>query len=250
VLPYLVKSKTRRRLLALLWGEGRRGSVGELAALAGVAFGSAYRELHEMLRYQLVATEVVDGVEVFAADMSHPGAELMRQLAQSSPRMVVPRGEESDRLRRRLSALGVPLAVEPLDVDPADRVATLVEGVQLARRDPVLARVLPLGFWHQRDELDGEAVVAAARAAREKRAVGFVLDLTSELSGDPRFRRWARRLVDRRVRSELDFFELPPTTSGASRPAPDLAVARRWHYRVNMDLPAFKSQFDKFAHVA
>ena len=250
MLSYLVKSKTRRRLVALLWGEERRGSVGELAALAAVAFGSAYRELHEMLQYQLVTSEVVDGVEVFAADMTHPGAELMRQLAQSSPRMVVPRGEESDRVRRRLAGLGVPLAVEPLDVDPADRVATLVEGVRLARRDPVLARVLPLGFWHQRDQLDGEAVVAAARDAREKRAVGFVLDLTSELSGDPRFRRWARRLLDRRVRSPSDFFQVPPTTSGARRPPPELDVARRWHYRLNMDLPAFKSQFDKFAHGA
>ena len=200
--------------------------------------------------YQLVTSKVVDGVEVFAADMSHPGAELMRQLAQTSPRMVVPRDEQSDRLRRRLSALGVPLAVEPLAVEAGERVATLVEGVRLARRDPVLARVLPLGFWRQREELDGEAVVAAARSAREKRAVGFVLDLTSELSGDPRFRRWAKRLVDRRVRSPHDFFELPPTTGAARRPMADLAVARRWHYRLDMDLPAFKSQFDKFAHVA
>lgn len=250
MLSYLVKSKTRRRLLALLWDEERRGSVGELAEHAAVAFGSAYRELHEMLRYQLVTSEVVDGVEVFKADMNHPAAELMRQLARSSPRMVVPRDKDSDRVRRRLAALGVPLAVEPLAVEPADRVATLVDGVRLARRDPVLARVLPLGFWHQRNALDGEALVAAAREAREKQAVGFILDLTSELSGDPRFRRWAKRLLDRRVRSPHDFFELPPTTSGTRRRAADLAVAHRWHYRVDMDLPAFKSQFDKFVNVA
>jgi hypothetical protein len=84
-LSYFVKSKARRRLLALLWREGQRGSVGELAAMAAVAFGSAYREFREMLRYQR-------GVEVFAADMSHRAAELLRQLARSSPRMVVPRG--------------------------------------------------------------------------------------------------------------------------------------------------------------
>jgi hypothetical protein len=248
MLQFLVTSKARRRLLSLLWGEGRQGSVSELAEMASVAFGSAYRELHEMRRHQLARSEMVDGVEVFSADQSHPGAEVLRQLAHSRPRPGVPRDEESDALRRRLRALGVPLSVAPEEVPAEERASTLARGVRLARRDPVLARVLPLGFWHQREVLDAEALALAARQVGAKQATGFMLDLTSELSHDPRFRRWARRLRDRRVKAQHPFFELPPAATHERDRSESPAAALRWNFRLEMDLESLRSQFDKFVH--
>jgi hypothetical protein len=126
--------------------------------------------------------------------------------------------------------------------------STLVDGVKLARKDAVLARALPLGFWHQRDRLDGASLVGATRRAGVKQAVGFYLDLTSELSGDPRFKKWARDLKDRRVRTTHDFFQLPPSTMARKRPDdPKLRPARRWRFRMNMDFESFRSHFEKFA---
>ncbi len=248
MLQYLVRAKARRRLLSLLWGEGRRGSATELAEAAGVGFASAYRELHAMRRYDLARSEQEDGVEVFSANERHPLADVLRRLATDAGRVGPPRDEAAEELRGRLRGLGVPLTGPAVDVADEDVASTLVEGVKLARKDAVLARALPLGFWHQRDRLEGTAVAEAARRAGAKQAVGFYLDLTSELSGDPRFKAWSRDLGDRRVRTTQDFFELPPTSvSRGRRNDPKLGSARRWRYRMNMDLESFRSHFEKFS---
>ncbi len=245
---YLVKAKARRRLLSVLWTEGRRGSASELAALAGVGFATAYRELHAMRQYQVATSEQVDGLEVFAANKEHPLADALGRLVSETVQVGPPRDSSAETLRGQLRALGVPLSVPPLQVEDLAVAPTLAAGVKLARRDAVLARALPLAFWRQRDRLDGASLLAAARGAGEKQAVGFYLDLTSELSGDPRFRRWAGALRDRRVRASQDFFELPPTAASRRRVAdPSLRSARRWHFRMNMDLASFRSHFEKFA---
>jgi hypothetical protein len=86
------------------------------------------------------------------------------------------------------------------------------------------------------------------RLLGEKQALGFFLDLTAELSGDRRFAEWMKPLRDRRYRTSRDFFH------SASRSRRQLQLAeektpeagRRWQLRMNMDLDAFRSTFEKF----
>ncbi len=55
----------------------------------------------------------------------------------------------------------------------------------------------------------------------------------------------------RRVRTAQDFFELPPTSvSRGSRNDPKLGSARRWRFRMNMDLESFRSHFEKFSRAS
>ena len=238
-------SKTRRRLLALLWGEDAHGSTAELAELAGVAFAGVHTELKAMQRTQLVVSERVGNKEVFSANADHPHAATMRALVASDAPSAPPPRKEDQRLRRKLAALGAPLAgVAPLKVAPAEAMETLVHGAALARRDATVARSLPLCFWRLRDSLDVKALAALAARPEDKHAVGFFLELAGELGGDRRLAGMAELLRDRRRRSTHDFFLSP---SGCSETARDFPLAARWGFRMNMGLDSFRALFEKAA---
>ena len=251
MLDFLVTSKARRRLLLLLWAEGARGSVSELAARAGVGFASAYRELQAMRRLDLVHALRSHGAVTFEANTGHPQAGPLRQLLEVSPPSTVSERADAS-VRSRLASLGAPLlariakrrAVRPLE-------ELLVDGVELAHRDPAVARTMPVTFFRQRNEVDPVRLALAARDRSEKAAVGMFLELTTAVSGDRRFSAWAAALRDRRVHVRRPFFH---TRSALLRPGemPDLgpAQARRWGYRLDLSLDDFQSMFDKAARVA
>ncbi|HEY3356075.1 MAG TPA: hypothetical protein VGQ83_22675 [Polyangia bacterium] len=251
MLAFLVTSGVRRRLLQLLWGEDARGSAAELAARANAGFASAYRELKAMRRYHLVQTVVEAGREVYFAnpDLDAADAEVLRRLAHSRPRMGPPRDQQAVQVRRALRALGAPLQVKPAAA-VADVERTLAEGVRLARRDPTVARVLPLCFWRARDRVDPRRLLLAARRVREKQAVGFFLELTAVLMEDPGLLAWAAPFRDGRVHRLRDFFEVPPVPG--SRELVDQRtpqVARDWGFRMNMGLDSFRAPLEKVGDV-
>lgn len=247
---YLVTSRVRRRLLELLWARGVTGSASELAGHAGVAFAGAYRELKEMHRQGLAAVVVEDGAERYRARLEHPEADLLRRLVNTRTRMRTGRDLDDHEilLRRRLRGLGVPLPVEPASVDADDLEQTLVAGVELARRDPTLATVLPVALWRWREGLDRGRLEQEARRAKQKHATGFMLALTAELSGDRRLARLSEQLRDGRVTQLRPFFTLPSTRSAdrtMERRTPP--VAREWGYRLDLDLDSLRTQFAKFS---
>jgi hypothetical protein len=243
VLQYLVKSKARRRLLTLLWGNGAvSGTVAQLAAHAHVAFGSAYHELHEMKLLGLVTSAREDGGEVFRANKGSPYARLLRDLV-AAPATPAPSQAEASAMRARLRALGAPF------LEPAAKVTdieqTLVEAVTFAHRDPAVARVLPLCFRNAADRLEADRLLDLARKAGEKAAVGFFVDLTATLSHDARFRRWASMFRDQRYRARRSFFPDPSAVSRRVADKNTLPLARRWGFRMNMGLDVFRSALTK-----
>jgi hypothetical protein len=241
MLQYLVTSKVRRRLLVLLWGERKSGSVAELADLAGVAFAGAHGELKAMRGAQLVVSGQA-GKEVYSANFEHPEAEALRALVTSKPHPMPPTAEDQ-RLKRQLAGLGAPLrGVEPFVVKPSEQMATLVRGVLLARRDAVVARGLPICFWTVRESLDVKALAELTSRPEDKHALGFFLELTGELGGDRRLVGLADSVRDRRMTSLRDFFQ----STQRSELARDFAVATKWGFRMNMDLASFRALFDKF----
>lgn len=243
MLHYLVTSKVRRRLLSLLWGEKKRGSVAELADLAGVAFAGAHTELNAMQRAQLVVSTHERGRYVYSANFQHPDATTLQSLVASSTRSVMPLTAEDARLKRKLVALGAPLrGVEPLDVPTSKRMMTLLQGTELARRDPLVARCLPLCFWKLRDALDVKAFEDLTSRAEDKHALGFFLELTGVLGGDRRLLGLAESLRDRRMTARRDFFQ-----TGRAEVTRDFELASKWGFRMNMGLDSFQSLFLKFA---
>lgn len=95
----------------------------------------------------------------------------------------------------------------PCEGAPAPSVnEILVKGVGLARKDPTVARALPLGFWSAREKLDGASLRGLVKRPEEKHALGFFLELTGELGGDRRLNGLAEGFKDRRMIAEREFF--------------------------------------------
>lgn len=120
--------------------------------------------------------------------------------------------------------------------------------MELAHQDAAVARVLPLCLWYHWDHLDFDRLAPRVRRNREKYALGLFLELTTILTGDRRFARAAAPLRDRRFRRTRDFFTDSVSTRArahAERNTP--AVARRWGFRMNMDVETFRALFEKFA---
>lgn len=250
MLDFLVTSKVRRRLLDLLWRRNASGSASDLARRAGVGFAGAYRELQAMQRVGLVAADRSAGGVTYCANTAHPSAGTLRSLVESVGVVLFP--AEPDRIRGQLRALGAPLLEEPADVPagPVDEI--IVRGVALAHSDPGIARALPVCLFRVRDRLDPGRLGVCARRMGERHAVGFFLDLTAELAGGETFSGWSRPLRDHRRKLANDFF-FGPAGSGLQRRlaeerTPD--AARRWGFRMNMDLESFRTLFEKFVHAA
>jgi hypothetical protein len=127
---------------------------------------------------------------------------------------------------------------------------TLVAGAKLARRDATVARVMPLCLWHERSNVDWKRLLTSVYGADDKHTLGFFLELTTELSGDERFKSCAGLLRDKRVRTVHDFFMGRKTASARElAEAKTPKVAREWGFRMNMEYESFQSTFDKFAEL-
>lgn len=196
-----------------------------------------------MYQNELVRSEREDGKEVFSANREHPEAELLERLAGSdSPARTTPSDHDLE-LKGKLVALGAPLrGVTPVDVAETDVVATLATAVQLARRDAVVARSLPLCLWKHRDRLDARTLKALALGPEDKHALAFLMELAGDLGGDLRLAGRVEVLRDERLTKERPFFR-----GSASRGAPlSFDLAKKWGFVMNMDRESFRGLFSKF----
>jgi hypothetical protein len=243
MLSYLVSSKGRRRLLSLLWVERASGTATQLAGRARVSFATAYRELQAMKRWELVRTTSSEDGEVFAANEIHPQAHLLAELVSPPPqRPVDPQVAE---VRAQLAQAGAPLRAD-LPVTPTVPVEDLMlDSLRLARRDPEIARVLPVFLFRQLQQgLDIDRLAERAGEQGSRHVLGFFLALTARLSGDTALARRARALRDHRVKNQELFL-----TSSASRSSKAFALARAWGLRMRADAEWFESLFRKFVTV-
>jgi hypothetical protein len=249
VLDYLVKSRARRQLFRLVWGEGASGSVSELSRLAKVAFSAAHRELDAMREAGMARVERLGAGLVCSAESSHPQAELLRQLARSSEARVGSTSTESDeQVQAWLANAGAPLGFPeaPGNVPPLETV--VAAALSLAHRSPTVARVLPLVLWRQRQQLDLDLLRREATRRDEAQALGYFLELAGRLGNEPRLVEAAGLLRDRRRRRLRPFFagsNGPRALAAMRRNTP--REARRWGYLMNIGRDSFQATFDKFA---
>ena len=243
MLSYLVSSPARRRLLEVLWLEQARGAVSVLAKSAVVSFASAYRELHAMLRNELVTATPEDGVTVFAANEAHPLASAMRALVGYRP-APVPTAAQSI-LRAQLALLGAPVgsSAEDETVPPVhDLEAVVVAGAELCRREPATARAFPVLLYRVAARLDVDRLATLARARHVRHPLGFLLALAGKLGRAPRLTHLASTFRDHRVHDQ-PFFLRPPRRG---RPE-TFPLASRWGFTLNMDEATFAKTFHRFA---
>ena len=131
--------------------------------------------------------------------------------------------------------------------DPGPRLEeVLAEGLALSHRDATVARVLPLVLWRHWDRLDHGRLVRAATRRNERQSLGFFLELTGRLGGDPRLASLSESLRDRRRSRARPFFagrQGRMALALARKKTPPLA--RQWGYLMNMGMDSFASAFAK-----
>lgn len=253
ILSYLVASRTRQTLLRLLWERGDSGTVSELAKLGGLSVSNVYEELQEMEKAGLATSHVDGSSPVYAANLRNPAAEAFKTLLNSSHEdnrkvMAGPDFNE-DNVLANLERVGAPLGGSGRTLEnELSLEETLADALKLSHINATVARVLPVVFSKNKNRLDHERLRLLAKRRQETRTLGFFLDLTSELGGNREFKEWAAELFDHRVKKDRDFFSAPSGRYGrqlAERNTP--WVAKKWHYRMNMEFDTFKTLFEKFA---
>lgn len=251
MLDYLLPAnRAKRRLLELLWSENEKGSVSELARMAGVSFRAAHKELDAMHKAGMVSRSNLGNATVFEAFAGHPMSGALRDLFRSgrnAERTPLCASPEHDEVRSWLAAWGAPRAGASATASPPPLEKVLARAARLAHRDASVARSLPVCLWRHRSRLDFERLWTEAQRTGEKQTLGFLLELAGTLGGDPDLRAAARRFRDRRVRREQDFFDAARSTLErrlARERTP--RVAKKWHFLMNMSLETFASTFDKF----
>ena len=196
-----------------------------------------------MQQARLVSSEHDGSHQVFFANASHPDADALRTLVASETRRSSPTSPEDELVKRQLKAMGAPLrGVGPEEL-PESKPELFVHAMDLARRDPVVAKTLPVCIWKQRDSITAKALEDLSARPEDKHALGFFLELTSELGGDRRLAGLAAVLHDRRFTAVREFFYLASTRREAQR---DFSLATKWGFRMSMNLEAFRALFDKF----
>ena len=165
-------------------------------------------------------------------------------VVQLSHRPVEP---TSDELKGWLAHYGAPLyGPQNLSEVPPPEIA-LSSALPLARKSASVARALPLAIWKTRESLDLDRLLKEGQRRGQARTLGFFLDLTSRLSGDLAFEHAAQKLRGRTLSRPTQFFQ--PTTARERKLAelrtPE--VARKWGFRMNMEMESFESMFDKGA---
>jgi hypothetical protein len=116
----------------------------------------------------------------------------------------------------------------------------------LARRRPDVARVLPVVLMKNKGRLDFERLREASSHFGQSRALGFFLDLTGKMTGDPKMSSESKSLMDRAASFEY-FFTLPRWSRAlklAVERTPDLT--KTWRFWMNASVESFESCLRKF----
>jgi DNA-binding transcriptional ArsR family regulator len=251
LLDYLLPSKTRQGLMALLVHEGVNASVSDLARRAGVTPAAAQKEVDQMLSAGLVISERQGRTKMVKAKEGSAHVEALRRFFAE----VQPGGQELQRqpdetVRAWLGHYGAGLLVTahlaPQDIPPLEE--AVVHGLRLAHHDATVAEVLPVVLWQHRERLDLGKLAQLATKHDETQALGLFLALTGQLGGDRSLVRAAETMRDGRYRRMRYFF----VADGRTDLSRELArmhtpkVAKRWHFYLNMPVEGFASHFRKF----
>ena len=239
----LFQSRTRSKVLELLFVRRVRASVSELARAAGVSPRAVSKELRHLLPTGLVEVETVGRTDQVRGNLGHPAVPHLRALLRLSSQ-ADPDEAHSRKVRTSLAGWGAPLVVAaPRRV--MGLTETLVEGLREARRDAAVLRVLPTVLARNLDAVDWVALKTSARRARAKSELGLVVELTSRLLDRQDLLQHLDGLRDRR-RTRLQYFpEVASRFEEAAARRRSPATAKRWGFWMNLSEDSLRATLER-----
>lgn len=238
----LFRSGTRLGLLDLLFGQGRSGTMSELARYLGVTPRSVAVEVRNLAGVGLVSVEGIGGADLVRANHLHPAVPHIRGLLRidAGPSQA----GSLEPLRESLAAYGAPFASARREAHMPLEDAVL-SALEAARTDGTVLRVLPIVLSKNLEQLQWGALKEGASRRKLKAELGFLIELTAELLGRPALRRQAAALRDRRRRVPRYFPEARSEFERRLARARSPAVARRWGFYMNSSMESFRSSLER-----
>jgi hypothetical protein len=126
----------------------------------------------------------------------------------------------------------------------------LVKAVALAKKNSSLLRTMPLLVRRLGVGMNGHRLVYWSKRLHVDRELGFLLDLTANLSGEKKYSALARKLKDKRWSKPTFFLEKEAKLKGFQAKLVEQnssELAKKWFLKMNMGLDSFESMFAKFA---
>ncbi len=245
LIDVLVPSPGRRDLLVSVLVSGAEGSASELGRRARLSPRAAQKLLREFLDAGLVTCEGIGMALVYRDAKSLASRTLSRFLREA---LAATSEAPDDEVDAALTFHGAPLLRSPGRPTLALEEA-VARGAKRARRDSTLFRTLPVVLARNATLLDWSALRDAARAANSKAEVGLLLDLTGEMLGRRDLSGRAREFKDGRRKKMEDFFEPQNRFEKMLARERTPAIAKRWHFWLNMDMESLRSTLDRHGSI-
>lgn len=241
---YLFQSAGRSALLSALFVDGLTASVSELARRAGLSPRALSREVQHILPTGLVLVETLGGADLVRANVKHPATRLLRGLLTQPALASFDDGGQ--RTRESMTGWGAPLAGLRA-MRHFSFTETLLRALREARTDGTVLRVLPALVARNLDAIDWSPLLESARREKLKAELGFVLEVSSTLTGRGEPREQVAKLVDRRRRTMRYFPEVKSSFGAALARQRSPAVATRWGFWMNLSEESFRSLHERHA---
>ncbi len=246
LLGLLFKTNAHRRLGELLWVEGLTASVHELSQMSDLPYATAHALLKKMEKMGLVQKEFQGRSTLFSSKLSSEELKPLKLLLGTAE--FGKKKSLSDFSEMDLPLVGDFPEFKSETAQSAEEL--LVKVVLLAKKNSSLLRALPLLVRRLGPDLNFPQLAYWSKRHQVDRELGFVLDLTAELSKNKKFAAKARRLRDKRWSKYSFFLEREQELEGfqakvIEQNTPELA--RKWFLKMNMGLDSFRTQYFKFA---
>ncbi len=220
----------------------------QLALLAKATYSTVHGELEYMKQEGLVTSRRQGRAEVFSKNEKYPSKKALLMLLEIPKTKSVDSDNATDEdVRSNLARFGAPVVTQEKTSFNFSLEEALVRGLSLARKDSTVARALPVAFARNRKTYDLARLEYLARRNKLLPVLGFYLELTGVLLKDKKLQVFAKQLMDKR-RKKMEFFFKSQKINKYEQLLVDKntpAVARQWHFLMNLGLDSFETLFKK-----
>lgn len=243
-LEFLFKNTESAKLAELLWVEKLEASVNELSHLSGLSYTTTYDELQRMKSLKLVKMKRNGKATYYSSALTDELTAAVKNLFEK-----VKTGNVKN---VSFNEYNLPLLGdydELLKNDKTSAEELLIKAVKFSKKNATLLRVLPLLVKRMGENLDIHQLEYWSKRYDTHRELGFLLDLTTELTKNKKFSKLARSFKDKRWSKSDYYFEGDRELKGfqamlVDKNTPDLA--KKWYLKLNMGLDSFESFYNKY----
>jgi hypothetical protein len=191
---YFLKSNEHRTFLELLVSGSTAYSKTDLAKLSGLPYATTHAEVAKLESMGVLAKESSGGRTTYRMSLPSDLKQALLLLFNLKGRDQSVKTENN--VRASLQELGAPLVLDAQRsvrfVPEKSLEETLVRSAVHAKKDPSVARTLPLALFKNLDSLDQELLKYWATKLKAKQELGMFLELSAELAHSPKLKKLSK----------------------------------------------------------